>query len=102
MRRLLSSYAGYFNRRHRRVGHLFQNRFKSLLVDADEDLLELVRSVHLNPIRCGLVATLDALEDYPWTGHQALSAGVVNAADRRERGSSSAMAGRGWGSEEAA
>ena len=72
MRRLLSSYAGYFNRRHRRVGHLFQNRFKSLLVDADEDLLELVRYVHLNPVRCGLVATLDALEDYPWTGHQAL------------------------------
>jgi hypothetical protein len=47
MRRLLSSYAGYFNRRHRRVGHLFQNRFKSLLVDADEDLLELVRYVPL-------------------------------------------------------
>jgi REP element-mobilizing transposase RayT len=72
MRRLLSSYAGYFNRRHRRVGHLFQNRFKSLLVDADEYLLELVRYVHLNPVRSGLVATLDALEDYPWTGHQAL------------------------------
>jgi len=72
MRRLLSSYAGYFNSRHRRVGHLFQNRFKSLLVDADEYLLELVRYVHLNPIRAGLVGSLDALEDYPWTGHPTL------------------------------
>jgi REP element-mobilizing transposase RayT len=77
MRRLLSGYAGYFNRRHRRVGHLFQNRFKSLLVDADEYFLELVRYVHLNPVRSGLVATLDALEDYPWTGHQALRGEVT-------------------------
>jgi len=72
MRRLLSSYAGHFNRRHERVGHLFQNRFKSLLVDADDYLLELVRYVHLNPVRAGLVETLDALDHYPWAGHQAL------------------------------
>jgi REP element-mobilizing transposase RayT len=72
MRHLLSSYAGHFNRRHRRVGHLFQNRFKSLLVEADNYLLELVRYVHLNPVRAGLVETLDALDHYPWTGHQAL------------------------------
>ncbi len=77
MRRLLSSYAGYFNRRHHRVGHLFQNRFKSLLVDADEYFLELVRYVHLNPVRAGMVATLDALEDYRWTGHPALLGGAA-------------------------
>ncbi|MBI4734644.1 MAG: transposase, partial [candidate division NC10 bacterium] len=72
MRRLLTGYAVNFNRRHRRVGHLFQNRYKSILVEQDPYLLELVRYIHLNPLRIGLVLDLTALADYPWTGHSAL------------------------------
>jgi REP-associated tyrosine transposase len=51
MRHLNVTYTGFFNRRHRRVGHLFQGRFKAIVVDADSYLLELSRYVHLNPIR---------------------------------------------------
>jgi len=71
-RRLLGGYAGAFNRRHRRVGYLFQGRFKSTLVDDDRYLLELVRHVHLNPLRAGLIDTLEDLDQYPWSGHAAL------------------------------
>lgn len=72
MRRVLAGYAVVFNRRHRRSGHLFQNRFKSILVEEDPYLLELVRYIHLNPVRAGLVASVDALARYPWTGHAVL------------------------------
>ena len=72
MRRLLTGYAGAFNRRHKRVGHLFQNRYKSILVEEEPYLLELVRYVHANPLRAKTVRTLDALDGYPWTGHSAL------------------------------
>ena len=54
MRRLLTGYAVTFNRRHRRRGRLFQNRYKSILCQQDSYLLELVRYIHLNPIRTGL------------------------------------------------
>ena len=50
MRRLLTSYAVHFNRRHHRSGHLFQNRYKSILCQQDPYLLELVRYIHFNPI----------------------------------------------------
>ncbi len=72
MRSLLTGYAGAFNRRHRRVGHLFQNRYKSILVEAEPYLGELVRYLHLNPLRAGLVEGLDALERFPWCGHSAI------------------------------
>ncbi len=72
MRSLLTGYAGAFNRRHCRVGHLFPNRYKSILVEEDPYLLELVRYVHLNPLRAGIVADLAALDRYPWSGHSAL------------------------------
>ena len=72
MRRLLTGYAGSFNRRHKRAGHLFQNRYKSILVEEEPYLLELVRYVHLNPLRAKIVSTLDMLDEYPWTGHSAL------------------------------
>jgi putative transposase len=72
MQRLLTGYAVTFNRRHGRCGHLFQNRFKSTLVDESAYLLELIRYVHLNPVRAGLLAGLDELDGYPWTGHAAL------------------------------
>jgi len=72
MRRLLTGYAVHFNRRHTRFGHLFQNRYKSILCEADPYLLELTRYIHLNPIRAGLVPTLRALDSYPWSGHASL------------------------------
>lgn len=69
MRRLLTGYAYTFNRRHNRTGHLFQNRYKSIVCDLDEYLLELVRYIHLNPLRANRVKTLEELEEYPWCGH---------------------------------
>ncbi|MGH7826390.1 MAG: hypothetical protein ACREQ7_14590, partial [Candidatus Binatia bacterium] len=51
MRQFNISYTGYYNRRHRRIGHLYQGRFKAVVVDKDSYLLELSRYVHLNPIR---------------------------------------------------
>jgi len=72
MRRLLTGYAGAFNRRHRRHGHLFQNRYKSILCQEDVYLLELVRYIHLNPLRAGIVSSVGELDRYPYTGHTAL------------------------------
>jgi len=69
MRRLLTGYAVVFNLRHQRSGHLFQNRYKSIVCDKDSYLLELVRYIHLNPIRAGIVGDLEALAAYPWCGH---------------------------------
>jgi REP-associated tyrosine transposase len=72
MRRLLTGFAVNFNRRHKRYGHLFQNRYKSIVCDEEPYLLELTRYIHLNPLRAGIVPTLPRLRDYPWTGHAAL------------------------------
>jgi hypothetical protein len=69
MRRLLTGYAVTFNRRHKRVGHLFQNRYKSIVCEAEAYGQELVRYIHLNPLRAKLVADLRALNRYPWCGH---------------------------------
>lgn len=68
MRRLLTGYAIHYNKRHRRSGYLFQNRFKSILCQEDVYFIQLVRYIHLNPVRAGLVAH-GALGTYPWTGH---------------------------------
>jgi REP element-mobilizing transposase RayT/DNA-binding transcriptional ArsR family regulator len=73
MRRLLTGYAVSFNYRHRRSGHLFQNRYKSILCQADPYLLELVRYIHLNAIRAGLVADMKSLDRYPYSGHSRLT-----------------------------
>jgi putative transposase len=64
------------NRRHHRVGPLFQNRYKSFVVEEEPYLLELVRYLHLKPVRATGVPDLRALDRYPWTGHSAL-AGTV-------------------------
>lgn len=72
MRRILTGYAGAFNRRHRRRGHLFQNRYKSILVEEEPYLLELVRYLHLNPLRAGIVKNVSELDAFPWAGHSAL------------------------------
>lgn len=57
MRRLLTGHAVAFNLRHQRVGHLFQNRYHSILCDEDSYLLPLIRYIHLNPLQAGLVLT---------------------------------------------
>jgi putative transposase len=72
MRRLLTGYAVCFNLRHRRSGHLFQNRYKSTLCQEDAYLLELVRYIHLNPLRPRVVADLRALDRYCYGGHGVL------------------------------
>jgi len=77
MRRLLTGYVVNFNKRHRRHGHLFQNRYKSIVCQEDAYLLELVRYIHLNLLRAGLVKTIKQLNRSPWSGHSAL-AGYVD------------------------
>ena len=72
MRRLLTGYVVNFNRRHHRFGHLFQNRYKSILCQDEPYLLELTRYIHLNPVRAGIVKGLRGLRIYPWTGHATL------------------------------
>ena len=72
MRRFLTGYAVGYNHRHKRFGHLFQNRYKSILCEEDPYFRELVRYIHLNPVRAGLVADLEELDTYPWCGHSVL------------------------------
>lgn len=79
MRQLLTGYAGTFNRRHKRVGHLVQNRYRSTLVEEEAYLLELVRYIHLNPLRAGVVRDLASLARYPWSGHSAILGHVVRS-----------------------
>lgn len=73
MRRLLTGYAVQFNRRHRRHGHVFQNRYKSILCQQDPYLKELVRYIHLNPLRARLVADYKSLKAFGYGGHCALA-----------------------------
>jgi len=68
MKRLNERYAAWFNRRHDRVGHLFQGRFKGILVERESHLLELMRYVVLNPVRCGAVRYAG---DWPWSNYRA-------------------------------
>jgi putative transposase len=72
MRRLLTGYAVSFNLRHQRSGHLFQNRYKSIVCEEDAYMLELIRYIHLNCIRAGLVKDMQALDRYRWSGHSVL------------------------------
>ncbi|MGB5987072.1 MAG: transposase [Desulfobacterales bacterium] len=78
MKRLLTGYAMHYNRRHKRYGHLFQNRYKSILCQEETYLLELVRYIHLNPIRAKIVPDMKALEDYPYSGHGVLLGHVAH------------------------
>lgn len=72
MQRLLTGYAQQFNRRQKRHGQLFQNRYKSFLCEEDAYLLELVRYIHLNPLRAEVVKDLKQLKTYPFCGHHVL------------------------------
>jgi putative transposase len=72
MRRLLTGYAVMYNLRHHRHGHLFQNRYGSIVCDEDAYFQELVRYIHSNPIWAGLVTTMTELDRYSWCGHGVL------------------------------
>ena len=72
MRKLLTWYAQYFNRRHGRTGHLFENRYKSILCEEDNYLIALIRYIHLNPVRAKLVQSLEQLDRYSWSGHRSI------------------------------
>jgi REP element-mobilizing transposase RayT len=89
MRRLDTGYARGFNLRHGRSGYVFQNRFRSILVEDDAYLRVLIRYVHRNPIEAGLVRSLEELESYPWSGH----AGLMG---RRPRGFHAVREVLGW------
>jgi putative transposase len=69
MRRLLTGYATTFNKRHRRSGHLFQNRYTSIVCEEDPYFMELIRYIHLNPIKAHIIKTMEELDAYPWSGH---------------------------------
>ena len=67
MQNLSFRYTRWINSSYKRMGHLFQGRYKALLVDKDSYLLELVRYIHLNPVRASLV---DDPDEYEWSGHR--------------------------------
>jgi REP element-mobilizing transposase RayT len=75
MQGLQQSYSQYFNSRHRKVGHVFQGRYKAIVCQKDEYLLELVRYIHLNPVRSGLVK---APASYRYSGHLAYAEGKAS------------------------
>ncbi len=82
MRKLMTGYVGYFNRRYRRSGHLFQDRYKAILCQEEEYLLEVAAYIHLNPMRAGLVKRYKELEGYKWCGHKEALAGEGGLLER--------------------
>jgi putative transposase len=78
MRSLNGGYARYYNKKYKRHGYLFQDRFKSVLCQEQDYAKELIRYIHLNPLRAGKVSSLDQLKTFAWCGHGFLL-GVKNA-----------------------
>ena len=76
MRKLLTGYVVNYNRRHKRYGYLFQNRYKSILCEDDPYLLELTRYIHLNPLRAGIVKSIEELNRYPRSGHSVIMGNI--------------------------
>ena len=67
MRHINGAYTTYFNVKRKRAGHLFQGRYKAILIDADSYATELSRYMHLNPVRAGMV---ERPEEYPWSSYK--------------------------------
>ena len=93
MRRLLTGYAIYFNKRYGRKGYLFQNRYKSIVCDKDSYLLTLIRYIHLNPVKANIIE-YKKLSKYRWTGHKEILEGksdliktneILSYFDKREK-----------------
>ena len=78
MRKLLTGYAVSFNRRYKRSGHLFQNRYKSILCQEDPYFMQLVRYIHLNPLRALRVTTMNQLDRHRYCGHSAVMGKAKN------------------------
>jgi REP element-mobilizing transposase RayT len=72
MRKVMTGFAVSYNLRRSRHGHVFQNRYKSIVCEEELYLLELVRYIHLNPLRARMVRSLEELNTYPWSGHSTL------------------------------
>lgn len=66
MSSLHTSYSIYFNKKHNHVGHLFQDRFKQVIVTSGEQLLYLTKYIHRNPVEAGITNTIS---DYPWSSY---------------------------------
>ncbi len=75
MKHLNGMYTQHFNRRHQRVGHVFQGRFKAILVEKDSYLLELARYIVLNPVRAQMVRSA---KHWPWSSYRATAGYVEN------------------------
>ena len=88
MRKLLTGYVVNYNRRHKRYGHLFQNRYKSILCEDDPYLVELTRYIHLNPLRAGIVKNVKELKGYQWCGHS----GIIGRVKREWQDSDTVLA----------
>jgi putative transposase len=76
MRKVLTGYVVNYNRRHKRYGYLFQNRYKSILCEDDPYLLELTRYIQLNPLRAGIVKSVKELDRYPRSGHSVIMGNI--------------------------
>lgn len=85
MRNLLTSYSKYFNTKHQRTGPMFEGRFKSVLVETEEQLKHLVRYIHLNPYSSGIVRDTKELLDYPWSSlKEYLESKATETSDKKE------------------
>lgn len=84
MHRVMTGYAVAFNNRHQRAGHLFQNRYKSIICSTEGQLLESAVYIHLNPLRAKLVQDISGLENYKWCGHQSAVSGFGDGLLKRE------------------
>jgi putative transposase len=72
MQKLLTGFACAYNSRCDRRGHVFDARFRSILVERESYFLKLLSYIHLNPLKAGIVGSLQELSDYPWTGHASI------------------------------
>lgn len=75
MQGIQQSYTNYYNRKYGKSGHLFQGRYKAILCDRDAYLLELIRYIHLNPVRAGMV---EQPHKYPWSSHHSYLSGKAS------------------------
>ena len=98
MRSVNSRYAQYFRKQLSTRGYLFQDRYKSIVTQDQNYVEELIRYVHLNPVRAGICKSIDALDSYPWCGHSVLlgrqDAPYQNTADVLRRFGSSLVSQR--------
>ncbi len=69
IKKVLTGFALSYNLRNEQKGHVFRSRFKSILVERENYFMDLLRYIHLNPMRAGIVSTFDELADYMWSGH---------------------------------